>query len=71
MAHPSPVDPDETIAEALPHLFREVLDGLAHLEQLGARGEAARLRAREHFTLRAQAEATLAAFREVLRGGAA
>ena len=44
MAHPSPVDPDETIAEALPHLFREVLDGLAHLEQLGARGEAARLR---------------------------
>ena len=38
------MDPDETIAEALPHLFREVLDGLARLEQLGARSDAGRLR---------------------------
>lgn len=38
------MDPDETIAEALPHLFREVLDGLARLERLGARSDAARLR---------------------------
>ncbi len=39
------MDPDETIAEVLPRLFREVLDGLARLEQLGARSDAARLRA--------------------------
>ncbi len=38
------MDPDETIAEVLPRLFREVLDGLARLEQLGARSDAARFR---------------------------
>jgi hypothetical protein len=39
------VNSDQTIAEALPHLYREVIDGLARLEELGARREAARLRA--------------------------
>ena len=35
---------DQTIAETLPRLYREVLDGLARLDGLGARNEAARWR---------------------------
>jgi hypothetical protein len=38
------VNSDLTIAETLPRLYREVLDGLARLEELGARPEAARWR---------------------------
>ena len=35
---------EQTIAEALPRLYREVLDGLARLDEMGARSEAARWR---------------------------
>ena len=35
---------DQPIAETLPRLYRDVLDALARLEQLGAMGDAARLR---------------------------
>lgn len=35
---------EQTIAETLPRLYRDVLDGLARLEQLGAMNDAARLR---------------------------
>lgn len=44
-AHRRGVNSDQTIAETLPRLYREVLDGLAHLEELGARSDAARFRA--------------------------
>lgn len=39
------VNSDQTIAETLPRLYRDVLDALARLEHLGAMGDAARLRA--------------------------
>jgi hypothetical protein len=38
------VNSDQTIAEMLPRLYRDVLDGLARLDQLGAMSDAARLR---------------------------
>ena len=38
------VNSDQTIAETLPRLYRDVLDALARLEQLGAMDDAARLR---------------------------
>jgi transcription initiation factor IIE alpha subunit len=38
------VNSDQVIAETLPRLYREVLDGLARLEELGARSQAARWR---------------------------
>ncbi len=38
------VNSDQTIAETLPRLYRDVLDALARLEQLGAMSDAARLR---------------------------
>ena len=39
------VNSDQTIAETLPRLYRDVLNALGRLEQLGAMGDAARLRA--------------------------
>ena len=38
------VNSGQTIAETLPRLYRDVLDALARLEQLGAMDAAARLR---------------------------
>jgi hypothetical protein len=38
------VNSEQLIAETLPRLYRDVLDGLARLEELGARTEAARWR---------------------------
>lgn len=42
------VNSDQTIAETLPRLYREVLDGLVRLEELGARSQAAGLRAQAY-----------------------
>lgn len=39
------VNSDQTIAETLPRLYRDVLDALGRLEQQGAMGDASRLRA--------------------------
>jgi hypothetical protein len=36
--------PNASIAEALPRIYRRVLDAVARLEQLGARREAAKFR---------------------------
>ncbi len=44
MPQPAGVSSEPTIAETLPRLYREVLDALARLDDLGARAEAARLR---------------------------
>lgn len=38
------MNPDAEVAEALPRLYRRVLDAAARLEQLDARRDAARLR---------------------------
>jgi hypothetical protein len=41
---PSAVDPDMTVAEALPRVYRRVLDAVARLDSLGARRDATRFR---------------------------
>jgi hypothetical protein len=39
------VDPELTVAETLPRVYRRVLDAVGRLERLGGRQEAARFRA--------------------------
>jgi hypothetical protein len=39
------MEPGASVAEDLPELYREILDRVAALERLGARAEAARIRA--------------------------
>lgn len=41
---PPAVDPDTTVAETLPRVYRRVLDAVARLEALGARRDATRFR---------------------------
>ena len=41
---PRPMHPDADVAEALPRVYRRVLDAIGRLERLGGRREAARLR---------------------------
>jgi hypothetical protein len=41
---PPVVDPDTTVAETLPRVYRRVLDAVARLETLGARRDATRFR---------------------------
>jgi hypothetical protein len=41
---PSAVDPDTTVAETLPRVYRRVLDAVARLDSLGARRDATRIR---------------------------
>lgn len=41
---PSSVHPDTSVAEALPRVYRRVLDTVARLEALGARRDATRFR---------------------------
>ncbi len=41
---PPGMHPDASVAEALPRIYRRVLDAADRLEQLGARREAARFR---------------------------
>ena len=38
-------EPSASVAEDLPELYREILDRVADLERIGARAEAARIRA--------------------------
>ena len=38
------MNPDASVAETMPRVYRRVLDALARLEQLGGRREAGRLR---------------------------
>lgn len=40
----SAMNPDSTVAEALPRVYRRVLDAVERLERLGGREEAARFR---------------------------
>lgn len=42
---PAAMDPELTIADTLPRLYRRVLDAIGRLEQLGGRREASRARA--------------------------
>lgn len=42
---PSVSEPSATVAEDLPELYREILDRVADLEKIGARSDAARIRA--------------------------
>ena len=42
---PTVSEPSASVAEDLPELYREILDRVADLERIGARSEAARIRA--------------------------
>ncbi|HYX10663.1 MAG TPA: hypothetical protein VE817_01705 [Candidatus Acidoferrum sp.] len=42
---PVPAEPVTTLAEDLPEIYREILDRVADLERIGARGDAGRIRA--------------------------
>ncbi len=44
-AQPSVSEPSASVAEDLPELYREILDRVADLEKVGARSDAARIRA--------------------------
>lgn len=41
---PASVDPEVSVAETLPRIYRRVLDAVGRLEELGARRDAARYR---------------------------
>jgi hypothetical protein len=50
-SRPSPADPESlepvvTLAEDLPEIYRAILDRVADLERIGARGDAGRIRVR-------------------------
>jgi hypothetical protein len=50
-SRPSPADPESlepvvTLAEDLPEIYRAILDRIADLERIGARGDAGRIRVR-------------------------
>jgi len=40
-----PAEPVATLAEVLPEIYRQILDRVADLERIGARGDAGRIRA--------------------------
>jgi hypothetical protein len=44
-AQPIVSEPSASVAEDLPELYREILDRVADLERIGARSDAARIRA--------------------------
>ncbi len=44
VGHPPAVDPDTSVAETLPRVYRRVLDAVGRLEALGARRDATRFR---------------------------
>ncbi|HET9614465.1 MAG TPA: hypothetical protein VFP22_06610 [Candidatus Limnocylindrales bacterium] len=62
---PSVSEPSASVAEDLPDLYREILDRVAELERIGARAEAAQIRAR---ATRAYSNAWDESARRVLTG---